>query len=180
MSGDRAPNTLLQARKAVELASRSGILASRNSGASPREEARTRDALTKARDYLDRAETAYKENPNGTDVAQLSRTAAQIAENARALALGAVGGALVNQLEREVERLRSELAARDAEPPPVVPVVTTIVPVAASAESEPRPQQPASTNAASVIAQVITKPLTWFGVGGWILAVLLLFRRRSI
>jgi hypothetical protein len=180
-SEDRAPNPLLQARKAVELASKSGILVKGNSGASVVEEARTREALRSAQDFLGRAETAYKENPNGNDVAQLSRTSAQIAENARALALGAVGGALVNQLEREVDRLRTELAARDALPPPPVPVETTTVPVAASGEPiMPKPQESASTETVNVIAEVMRKPLTWFAVGGWLLAVLLLFRRRSI
>ena len=181
MSEDHAPNPLQQARKAVELASKSGILVKGNSGASVVEEARTREALRSARDFLDRAEAAYKENPNGSEVAQLSRTSAQIAENARALALGAVGGALVNQLDREVDRLRTELAARDAEPPPIVPVETTMVPIAASSvEQQPKPQESTAMETASVIAEVVTRPLTWFGVGGWILAALLLFRRRSI
>lgn len=180
MPADRSPNALLQARKAVELASKSGILGTGTAGLSEAEEARTRDALTQAKDYLALAEKAYKENPNGSDVAQFSRTAAQIAENARALALGAVGGALVRQLEHEVQKLREQLAARAATvtatvtsettntltPPPLPVTLPAVI------EDEPKPT--------TMVASVMTKPLTWFGVVGWVLALLLLFRRRSI
>jgi hypothetical protein len=178
-SPDRAPNPLLQARKAVELASKSGILATGSSKAPEGEEARTREALKKARDFLDRAEKAYKENPDGNDVAQFSRTAAQIAENARALALGAVGGALVNQLEREVERLKTELVSREADVPPTSPLEPPAPSVPAVSVAPPSP--PAGTGElAATFVEAIAKPLTWVGVAGWGLAVLLLFRRRSI
>jgi len=178
---DRAPNALLQARKAVELASKSGILGNGSAGASEAEEDRTREALKQARDYLALAEKAYKDNPNGSDVAQFSRTAAQIAENARALALGAVGGALVRQLEREVQRLRDELAARDLH-------ASAALPAAVEDPALAPPPLPANLPAvledkpapATLVASVMTKPMTWFGVAGWGLALLLLFRRRSI
>ena len=175
-SSARAPNALLQARKAVELASKSGILAAGNGGAIEAEEVRTREALKHAQEYLGRAEKADKDHPGGSDVAQFSRTAAQIAENARALALGAVGGALVRQLEREVERLQAELEARDAQN-------------SALLNSTLRSDaQPAGTPALVEVkagptqrmAAVIAQPMTWFGVAGWALALLLLFRRRSI
>ena len=115
------PNQLLQARKAVELASKSGVLAADRSGsAGLKEEDYTREALTQATAFLDRAETAYKKDPKDREVVQFARTAAQSAENARALAMGAVGGLLVRQLENEVASLREELArlksARPADP----------------------------------------------------------------
>src|SRR5262245_57864721 len=138
MSADRSPNALQQARKAVELASKSGILATGSSGATEAEEKRTRDALKRAQEFLAKAEGAYNEKPSGSDVAQFSRTAAQIAENARALALGAVGGALVSHLEDEVKRLETELAKRAAEVPP--PVVHTVADFPARPEIASQPE----------------------------------------
>jgi hypothetical protein len=176
MSSNRAPNALLQARKAVELASKSGILANGAGKPAEAEEARTREALKQARQYLGRAENAYKQNPDGSDVAQFSRTAAQIAENARALALGAVGGALVRQLENEVERLQAELARLQAEQAAAKEAIALREREVNSAEVIPGS---AGTTAAAVGA-VIKKPLVWFGVAGWGVALLLLFRRRSI
>ena len=181
VSAGSLPNALLQARKAVELASKSGILATGGSKGVETEEARTREALKQAQEFLGSAEKAYKDNPKGADVAQLSRTAAQIAENARALALGAVGGALVRQLEREVERLKSQLDARTAEasalallvptPKPVpAPIPTVIGTGGVNEQSE----------TGSSFAGVMAHPIAWFGLAGWGLALLLLFRRRSI
>lgn len=104
------PNELLQARKAVELASASGILALPTpSGEEPLpDEERTRLTLAQARDYLKQAEEAFRIGGPTHETIQFARTAAQIAENARALALGAVGGIFVRQLERELQRLRAE------------------------------------------------------------------------
>lgn len=178
-SSDRSPNALQQARKAVELASKSGILATGSAGATEAEEKRTRDALKRAREFLGKAEDAYKEKPNGSDVAQFSRTAAQIAENARALALGAVGGALVSHLESEVKRLETELAKRAAEVPP--PVVQAVADFPAHPEMASQPEiVPDQPGPAETVASVIVRPLTWFCIAGWGLALLLLFRRRSI
>ena len=105
---DSIPNQLLQARKAVELASKSGVLVagSRKTDASLKEEAYTREALTQAKTFLARSEAAYKKDPNDQSVVQFARTSAQSAENARALALGAVGGLLVRQLEAELAAAR--------------------------------------------------------------------------
>jgi len=105
------PNELLQARKAVELASKSGILAvPRSAGAEPLpDEERTRQTLEQARKFLAQGETAYKAGQR-SEAVQFSRTAAQIAENARALALGSVGGLHVRAVERELEQLREEVA----------------------------------------------------------------------
>src|SRR4029079_18657597 len=89
---DSIPNQLLQARKAVALASRSGVLAEGAKSAGVKEDAHTHEALTQARTFLALSEAAYKKNPKDHAVAQFARTSAQSAENARALAVGAVGG----------------------------------------------------------------------------------------
>lgn len=105
-----APNELLQARKAVELASASGILAAPTPAGeeSLPDEARTRQTLEQARNYLQQAEEAFRAGGSTSDAIQFARTAAQIAENARALAIGAVGGIYIRQLDREVDKLRAD------------------------------------------------------------------------
>jgi hypothetical protein len=173
------PPELLQARKAVELASKSGILASGQGSSATKEAEQTREALKKAREYLGNAEAAFKANRGGNDVAQQSRTAAQIAENARALALGAVGGVLIRELEDEVEQLRAELArlqAAPVEPPPVEPADVTPQAVPMPEETRTVPE----ATAGEQVAEMLTKPVTWFGIIGWVVALLLLFRRRSV
>jgi outer membrane protein OmpA-like peptidoglycan-associated protein len=117
------PNELLQARKALELAAASGVLAVPTpAGEEPLpDEARTRQTLEQARQYLQQAEAAFKAG-NRAEAVGFARTASQVAENARALALGAAGGLFARQLERELtkargeaDRLREELArARSA------------------------------------------------------------------
>lgn len=104
------PNELLQARKAVELASAAGILAVPTApGEEPLpDEERTRQTLAQARGYLQQAESSFRTGGKTREAIQFARTAAQIAENARALALGAVGGIYVRQLDRELQRLRAE------------------------------------------------------------------------
>ncbi|MBI3405813.1 MAG: OmpA family protein [Acidobacteria bacterium] len=114
---DRAfSNELQQARKAVELAASSGVLASPTAaGEEPLpDEQRTRQTLAEARNYMQQAEDASK-GGNHSDAASLARTAAQIAENARALALGAAGGLYERQLERELTRARGEMQELKAE-----------------------------------------------------------------
>jgi uncharacterized small protein (DUF1192 family) len=175
------PNQLLQARKAVELASKSGVLAADRSGsAGLKEEEYTREALSQATTFLGRAEDAYRRNPKDQEVVQFARTAAQSAENARALALGAVGGLLVHQLENEVANLRDELERLKASKP----VDGTLNGPAAHATS-PGPAAPPATLAAPLPLAVAAPPLVkqpalWFAVVGWGLAVVLLFRRRSL
>jgi len=104
------PSELLQARKAVELASESGLLAHPTAeGEEPLpDELRVRETLQLARDFLARAEKSFQSEGASQEAIQFSRTAAQIAENARALALGAVGGIYVRQLDRELEKLRAQ------------------------------------------------------------------------
>ena len=154
----------------------------RSGSAGLKEEDYTREALTQATTFLDRAETAYKKDPKDREVVQFARTAAQSAENARALAMGAVGGLLVRQLENEVASLREELArlksARPADP------------ATAGAEVHTPADRPAPTPSSSQLAPVplavvnatplVKQPALWFAVAGWALALILLFRRRTI
>jgi hypothetical protein len=175
---ERVPNQLLQARKAMELVSKAGTLPAAASGsAGLKEEEYSRKAITQAHAFLARAEEAYKQDPKRQEVIQFARTAAQSAENARALAMGVVGGLVVSHLESQVVSLRSELAARrtvaavgSIKPTgePVNVVTEPPEPVAA-----PPPPPPASTPLAK-------QPALWFGVAGWGLAIVLLFRRRPI
>jgi hypothetical protein len=172
---DGIPNQLLQARKAVELASKSGVLAAgvkRN--ASLKEEAHTHEALTQAKAFLDRSEAAYQKNPKDQAVVQFARTSAQSAENARALAMGAVGGLVVRQLESDLAQVRGELAKLQmagAAGTPSAPA-TKVEALAAKVEAS----EPAPVAAPPLVKQ----PALWFAVAGWAVAVVLLFRRRSI
>jgi hypothetical protein len=165
------PNQLLQARKAVELASKSGVLAAGSKrNTSMKEEAYTHEALTQAKSFLARSEAAYKKDPRDQAVIQFARTSAQSAENARALAMGAVGGLVVRQLESELAAVRGELAklrsapAAADEPPAPATKVEALEPAPAPAAAPPLVKQPA----------------LWFAVAGWAVALVLLFRRRSI
>jgi hypothetical protein len=175
------PNQLLQARKAVELASRSGVLAADHSGsAGLKEEEYTREALTQATAFLDRAETAYKKDPKAREVVQFARTAAQSAEDARALAMGAVGGLLVRQLENEVASLRDELARLRAGRPVEPAKPADISAPAAAVHAEPSAQIAPVPIAVVNAAPLVKQPAIWFAVAGWALALVLLFRRRTI
>jgi hypothetical protein len=166
------PNQLLQARKAVELASKSSIAGPSNGKrVTLKEEEYTQEALDQARTFLLRAETAYNADPRGQAVIQFARTAAQSAENARALAMGAVGGILVRQLEDEVKNLRDELAQLRNAPAPAVIA---------------DPVQPARAINPPVVIPVVSppplvrQPALWFAVAGWCVAIVLLFRRKTI
>jgi hypothetical protein len=83
--------------------------------------------------------------------------------------MGAVGGLLVRQLEGELAEVRGELAAaRVVEAAPGKPSAS-----AAQVEAlEPAP--------AAVAPPLVKQPALWFAVAGWAVAVVLLFRRRSI
>ncbi len=107
---EKVPNELLQARKAVELAAESGILAHPTpAGEEPLpDEQRTRQTLEQAREFLRQAEQAMTAGRKNQAI-RFARTAAQIAENARALALGAAGGLYARQLERDLDHLRAEM-----------------------------------------------------------------------
>ena len=183
------PNQLLQARKAVDLASRSGLLAiDLSSGSGLKEKEYTHEALLQAKTFLARAEDAYHKNPNAEEVIQFARTAAQTAENARALATGAVGGLLVLQMEAELASLRNELAKLTGDagsivakpvPAPVAAPISAPAAPPIPAVLPPAPAQPQESHAAR-IASLARQPELWFAVSGWVLAIALLFRRKTI
>lgn len=178
------PNQLLQARKAVELASKSGVLAGDGKrNANVKEETYTREALQQARTFLARSEAAYVKDPKDQAVVQFARTSAQSAENARALAMGAVGGLVMRQLENDLTqaridlaRVRNELAKlRIAEAAPVA----TSAPATKTERVEAAPAAPAESGPAMASA-LVKQPALWFAIAGWAVAFVLLFRRRSI
>ena len=171
-----APNQLLQARKAVEMASKSSVSVSKNDQHTRlKEEEYTEEALDQARTFLARAEAAYTTDPKGRDVIQFARTAAQSAENARALALGAVGGALVRQLENELASLRHDMATLRAADPIQVEAPVPPTPVV----SPPPISVPVLIPVASP-PPLVQQPALWFAVAGWGVAIVLLFRRKTI
>ena len=172
------PNQLLQARKAVELASKSGVLAAGDSkkNANVKEEVYTHEALKQARTFLARSEAAYQKDPKDQAVAQFARTSAQSAENARALAMGAVGGLVMRQLEGELTSVRRELATlKRAE---AAAGNTPPTPAAKIERVEPAPPAPEPLPADA--PTLVKQPALWFAIAGWAVALVLLFRRRSI
>ena len=174
------PNQLLQARKAVELASKSGVPDDGKRNANRKEEAYTHEALTQAKTFLARSEAAYKKDPKDQAVVQFARTSAQSAENGRALAMGAVGGLLVRQLERELAEVRDELAKLR------IAGAAAGKPAASATKVEPPAPAPApesasaSASAPAAATPLVKQPALWFAVAGWAVAMVLLFRRRSI
>jgi hypothetical protein len=170
------PNQLLQARKAVELASKSGLLATEFSVVgSPKEKEFTHEALTQGRTFLALAENSYKKDPRSEEVIQFARTAAQSAENARALATGAVGGLLVRQMEGELASLHDQLTKLKGD---ASSTVATPGPAAAASPIAAPAAAPRSS-VAQRIASLAKQPSIWFALSGWGLAIALLFRRRA-
>jgi hypothetical protein len=170
---DGIPNQLLQARKAVELASKSGVPAAGSKrNASLKEDAYTREALTQAKTFLARSEAAYKRDPKDQAVIQFARTSAQSAENARALTTGAVGGLLVRQLEGELAEVRDELAK--------LKVADAAAPQPSASATKVEVAEPAPAPAPAAAPPLVQQPALWFAVAGWAVAAVLLFRRRSI
>ena len=181
---DDIPNQLLQARKAVELASKSRVLDADDRRNGLRETEYTREALTQAKAFLARSEAAYVHDPKDQAVVQFARTSAQSAENARALAMGAVGGLMVRQLESELADARNELAhlkTTRAAAPKATPTPPKAEPLAPSPVAE-LPPQPTHVDPPAVIAPtpLAKQPALWFAASGWAVAVVLLFRRRSL
>jgi hypothetical protein len=170
---DPVPNQLLQARKAVQLAEKSGVQPSKSGGSAGfGEEASTRNALEQARIYLQRAEDAFRKSSTDQEVVQFARTSSQIAENARALAMGAVGGLATRQLEAEVKKLESEVTRLQAETKSAPTQTPTTLPTAPIALASPPVQV--------VALPLVKQPALWFAVAGWALAIVALFRRKSI
>lgn len=179
------PNDLLQARKAVELATRSGISGVESpsgAGETGAGSHTTRGILARAKTFLGQAESAYKKHPKGNNVVQPARTAAQVAENARALALGAAGNSLIRQLEEELARVRAELEDTRAELSRANARSSSVDPPTSSPDaSEPQAATAPPANKPSVagqLARIVSKPSVWFGLIGWGVAILLLLRRQ--
>lgn len=111
------PSELLQARKAVELAASAGILKNPPvPGEQPlADETRARNNLEQAREFLRHAEfSASGGDERYREAIQFARTAAQAAESARALAVGAVGQVYIRQLHSEIERVEKQLRETQA------------------------------------------------------------------
>lgn len=183
------PNELLQARKALELAAKAGASTGARSDRNVfDDEKQINAAHALARKFLKDAETAYAKDPKGSDVVQFSRTAAQIAENARALSLGAVGDVAVRRLENEVKALQSELKKFETDKPDAAATSSpdqasiTALQRASSLESKnPRVGLTATFGGiAARVKQLASQPIAWFGVAGWAVVVLLLFRKPSV
>jgi hypothetical protein len=136
-----------------------------------KEEVYTLEALKQAETFLARSEAAYQKNPKDQTVIQFARTSAQSAENARALAMGAVGGLLVRRLEAELAQAKAELTGlKGTEPVATVPSAAVATIAAPALVREAPPAAP----------PLVKQPALWFAVAGWAVAVVLLFRRRSI
>jgi hypothetical protein len=96
--------------------------------------------------------------------------------------MGAVGGILVRQLEDEVSTLRNELTKLRAAPAPTIAIVPEPVEPTTIAVSPPLPvpvvvQVPVPVPSPSPL---VKQPALWFAVAGWIVAIVLLFRRKTI
>lgn len=168
------PNQLLQARKAVDLASRSGVLAdARPDRGGLKEEAFAQEAIGQARRFLRDAETAYERSPRDRAVIQFARTSAQIAENARALAMGAVGGLSIHRMQSEIDALKDALARAKAATPAVELAAS---PAVVTASSEPV----VVATDIRVATPLVKQPALWFAVAGWAVALVLLFRQRPV
>ena len=108
----KLPNEIIQGRMAIKLASKAGVLGSASAGSKDLEEvAGIRQTLERAKGYLQQAEKTHSVGGDPKEVIQFARTAVQVAENARALALGAVGGISVRLLELDLENKEKEVVA---------------------------------------------------------------------
>lgn len=170
-----APNELLQARKAVELA-RSDVQAVDRSGT--KDDGHIHESLDQAKAFLDRAEAAYKKNPKDREVIRFAKTTAQSAENARALAAAVNERQQVKGLKTEVATLKEKLTkAQDQESPAPAAVTTSPVDPPKVQRRAPPPEAPAPI---VIVQPLVKQPALWFALVGWGLALALLFRRRSM
>jgi hypothetical protein len=185
-SPDPVPNELLQARKALELARKAGGAAGeRHSQTVSNDEKRISTALGMASTFLKKAEAAFMKDPKGSDVVQFSRTAAQIAENARALSVGAVGDVAVRRLEDEIKALQSELQRFETEKSKSA--ATSPLEQAQDAALSPVSTSKSGTGITAIarsiagkVTQLASQPITWFGLAGWAVVILLLFRKPTV
>jgi outer membrane protein OmpA-like peptidoglycan-associated protein len=106
------PLDLLQARKAVQLAA--GAQPVESAPDSPPDDARAGEILRLAEAYLGEAESELQAKGATENFIQYARTAVELAEDARALALGAAGRLAAHQLRARDQRVAAaeqELAA---------------------------------------------------------------------
>lgn len=100
----------LQARKAVELAERSGVLGL------PAEEKRAQELLAYGKTFLTDAESRAGQAERDEDlILQYARIATELAESARGLAVGATGGGALQRLTAELEAAKAREAETRAE-----------------------------------------------------------------
>ena len=91
--------------------------------------------------------------------------------------MGAVGDLLVRRLESELAEARNELARlKNADASPRTPSVVAVAAPIALPNPAPVPPLPLLLQSPPLVKQ----PALWFAVAGWAVAVMLLFRRRSI
>jgi len=100
------PLYILQARKAVKLANQA--LPNTGQGDSP-EETQARAALGRAHAHLHEAEQLHQADGDRDDINLFARTAAQYAESARALALGAAGDLAFRRHEQRIQAAEEEM-----------------------------------------------------------------------
>jgi hypothetical protein len=86
---------------------------------------------------------------------------------------------LVRRLEGDLQALQSELEKLRAETskPPVEPPGKPAPPP--TEQGAPPPAEPKPAGIGDTVAKLATQPIAWFGLLGWIVVILLLFRRRS-
>ena len=92
--------------------------------------------------------------------------------------MGAVGGVLIRQLEDELAQLKAELnRLRPPTSAASAPGTAT-----SPARGTPPTALPVATVApiAGVAVPLVKQPALWFAIAGWVLAVVVLFRRRSV
>ncbi|MBI2957185.1 MAG: OmpA family protein, partial [Acidobacteria bacterium] len=104
------PLELLEARKGVELAARLELLTGAAADSPLSELARARELLRTAQAFLDEAEGAYEREGASATMTYYARTGVELAESARALAVGAAGTIQFKQLEKALEDTRRQHA----------------------------------------------------------------------
>ena len=145
--------------------------------------------LNQSRDFLSRGRTGVQADPPGPgrDPVQ-ARTAARSAENASGLLTGAVGGVVDGQLQRQTcSPLRAELA--EIEAAAAAAAATAADGFEGSRHSRPRSKRVDASDRCSgprrwphheQFRESSKQPAVWFAAAGWLLAIVLLFRRRSL
>src|SRR4051812_44133629 len=100
-----------------------------------------------------------------------------------ALSLGAVGDVAVRRLEDEVKALQSELQKFESGKVSgsALEASAAMRPLISSSETQTHAGGFASIGGiAGKVKQLASQPITWFGLAGWAVVVLLLFRKPSV